>query len=240
TWTSTFTPTLTPVPGVSFGAPQFTGTFDQNSGFGFSLPITITNSTATSVSYTATLPSGMSFSGFTATAGGTAAGQTLSWPTLGPGVYTVAFNGTIAPTATGYQAVNSTLFFTGGGPLNLAAGVTVVVPTATPTATVTPTSTPLILEPVTDPLPYPNPSTNTDPISVQVSFGQPTGPVHLEIFTTAFRKIQDINEGSVEARPYTWKIYVTDKNSIPLANGLYYLVVSSPNGRGIGKLLVLR
>ncbi|HVM33461.1 MAG TPA: glycosyl hydrolase family 8 [bacterium] len=234
--TNTLTPTVTPtpVPGVSFGSPQFSGSLEPGTSITYSQPVTITTSTATNVSYGASLPTGLNFTGFTSTAGGSASGATLTWPSLGPGIYNIDFTANIDPTATGYLATTSSFSFTGGGPLVQSSGITVVVLTPTPT------QTPIVSVPVTDPIPYPNPSTGNGPVSVSVSFGQPTGPVHLQIFTTAFRMVQDINEGPVNAGAQSFSLNLVDKDSIPLANGLYYVVISTPNGRSIGKILVLR
>jgi hypothetical protein len=208
--------------------------------FVYIVPVSVFNSTATNVAYTDSFASGLNFTGYTSTAGGSASGSTINWTSLPAGSYAITLTGTINPNASGILPNNSSLSYTGGGPISTSASVTVIGLTATPTATPSPTATAVISVPVTEPIPYPNPAKTNGPISVSVSFGQATGPVHLEIFTTAFRKVQDINEGLVNAGSYTFSLNLADKDSIPLANGLYYLVVSTPNGRAIGKILVLR
>jgi len=63
--------------------------------------------------------------------------------------------------------------------------------------------------------------------------------VRVEIFTAAFRKVQDrtfTNIPSGTAVPLT----LTDRWGSPLASGIYYVVVTTFKGRSIGKLLVLR
>jgi hypothetical protein len=62
----------------------------------------------------------------------------------------------------------------------------------------------------------------------------------VEVFTTAFRKVNQISLVNVPAGPARVSLPLTDKNGSPLANGVYYLVVVNQQGRAIGKLLVLR
>ena len=245
TSTLTQTPTATLVPGVSFGTPQFTGAPVPNSPFSLSVPFSVSGSTATGVVFTDNLPAGLTFSGFTGvpaggTTGGTGSSPTISWATLPAGTYTITLTGTIDSSASGTLNNGSVLSYNGGGPISTPSSITVTPLTATPTVTATQSSTPIIPVAVTTPIPYPNPATTTGPIDVSVSFGQPTGPVYLEIYTTAFRKVRSIPEGQVTAGTYTWPLYLVDNQSVPLANGLYYIVISTPNGRGIGKVLVLR
>jgi hypothetical protein len=60
----------------------------------------------------------------------------------------------------------------------------------------------------------------------------------VEIFTTAFRKTQDevFPQAAVGA---VLSIHLTDKWNNPLANGLYYLVVSTAQDKWRMKLLIL-
>jgi hypothetical protein len=63
--------------------------------------------------------------------------------------------------------------------------------------------------------------------------------VRVEIYTLAFRKVQDHSYGPMPSgTPIT--IQLTGPSGDPLANGVYYLVVTVNGQRAIGKLLVLR
>jgi hypothetical protein len=63
--------------------------------------------------------------------------------------------------------------------------------------------------------------------------------VRVEIFTVNFRKVQDTTFDSVPSGTAV-VVSLTGWGGHFLANGLYYVVVTTNNGRAIGKLLVLR
>ena len=105
-----------------------------------------------------------------------------------------------------------------------------------PTATTTPTATPQVVPPI----PYPNPVTGPGPVMVQLVLQNSNDPVKLKIFTTAFRKILEKNLTAAGAGVQTFTVDLDDNLGAPLANGLYYLVVQTPQGRFIEKLLILR
>jgi hypothetical protein len=88
------------------------------------------------------------------------------------------------------------------------------------------------------PVLYPNPVYGGNQVQIQPPLTSPTD-VRVEIFTTAFRKVQDelFHQTAVGA---VLSIQLTDKWDSRLANGLYYLVVSAPRGKGTMKLLILR
>ena len=63
--------------------------------------------------------------------------------------------------------------------------------------------------------------------------------IEVEIFTSAFRKIQDETFYGVSAgSPLT--VELTDRWGKPLANGLYYVAVVIDGKRSIAKLLIIR
>jgi len=64
--------------------------------------------------------------------------------------------------------------------------------------------------------------------------------VHLELFTTAFRKVKEVTLNNLPAGPQNISIPLTDNKGQSLANGLYYIVVVNQQGRAVGKLLVTR
>ncbi|HTC19360.1 MAG TPA: hypothetical protein VK859_00835 [bacterium] len=63
--------------------------------------------------------------------------------------------------------------------------------------------------------------------------------VRVEIFTTAFRKVQDGIFPNVPPGVAV-EVELKDKWGKPLADGLYYLMVLVDGSRSIGKLMVLR
>jgi hypothetical protein len=85
---------------------------------------------------------------------------------------------------------------------------------------------------------YPNPVTGS---TVQILPPPYEGiqTVRVEIYTLAFRKVQDHSYGPMPSgTPIT--IQLTGPSGNPLANGIYYVVVTVNGTRTIGKLLVLR
>jgi len=62
--------------------------------------------------------------------------------------------------------------------------------------------------------------------------------VRVEIFTVAFRKVQDKTFTNIPSGTAV-TISLTDRWGNRLANGFYYVVVTTSRGRSTGKLLVL-
>lgn len=120
-------------------------------------------------------------------------------------------------------------------------------PSNTPTNTVTATSTVVFTStetPTTSPtgssgvVVYPNPVTGPT-VSVLPPAYQGLGDVRVEIFTIAFRKVQDETFWNVPSgKPVT--VELTDRRGAPLADGVYYIVVTVDGHRSTGKLLVIR
>jgi len=71
-------------------------------------------------------------------------------------------------------------------------------------------------------------------------FQNSSDSVKLKIFTTAFRKVREEALPASGAGLQTFVVELKDSRGSPLANGLYYLVVQTPQGRFIEKLLILR
>jgi hypothetical protein len=87
-------------------------------------------------------------------------------------------------------------------------------------------------------LPYPNPVLDPGPIQVQVALGQPTAKLTLSVFTTAYRKVNEVQYKNLPAGTVDLSFDPVDRNGVPLANGLYYLVVKTGAGQSIGKLII--
>ena len=103
-------------------------------------------------------------------------------------------------------------------------------PTKTPTHTPTAEATVII---------YPNPAKWPGPVKLQISLPSYAGQVEIELFTIAFRKVNELVLFNLHEGINTINIPLTDREGTPLANGVYYVVVQTPNGRFISKLLVL-
>ena len=85
---------------------------------------------------------------------------------------------------------------------------------------------------------YPNPATGPT-----VNFLPPTysgiSNVRVEIYTVAFRKVLDETFDAIPSGKAV-VVHLTGRGGNPLANGVYYVVVTTNTGRVTGKLLVLR
>jgi hypothetical protein len=84
---------------------------------------------------------------------------------------------------------------------------------------------------------YPNP-VGAGPVTLNPGLSS-SSTVKVELFTVAFRKVNELTFSQVPAGG-TVSIPLTDKKGTPLASGLYYVVVTTDQGRTILKLLVLR
>jgi hypothetical protein len=122
-------------------------------------------------------------------------------------------------------------------------------PTSTPTPSVTPTltHTPSVTETPTateqpgidQPIVYPNPSDGTQPVKIHVPGRTGTADVTVQIFTVAFRLVQQQVFDQVLAGTDV-SIELKDKSGKPLASGLYYVVVTIDGYKSVGKLMILR
>jgi hypothetical protein len=109
-------------------------------------------------------------------------------------------------------------------------------PTATSSPTPTVSPTPVLQS---YPVVYPNPVDGTTQPMVRPPFYSGSSDVRVQVFTLAFRKVEDFTKTNV---PWGHDIPVglVGKDENPFSNGLYYVVVTTNSGRSIGKMLVLR
>lgn len=157
---------------------------------------------------------------------------------------------TSTPSSTGTLAATSTPSMTPtNSPSSTPTSSATFSPTATPTVTISPTGTPT----PTGTLPawtstpgtagtglfiYPNPS-NGSTVNVRVGLAI-AGPIRAKLFTTAFRKVLDEDEGRWPIGTANFSLTLEDSWGVPLANGLYYVVVTGPQGNLMAKLVILK
>jgi hypothetical protein len=85
---------------------------------------------------------------------------------------------------------------------------------------------------------YPNPVTGPT-VQVLPPYYSGLSKVKVEVFTLAFRKVQDMTYPSLPSGTAV-TLSLTGKDGKPLANGIYYVVVTDSSGRAVGKMLILR
>jgi len=107
-------------------------------------------------------------------------------------------------------------------------------PTISPTSTTTQAPTPVQGHVGIYPNPGPGPTVQILP-PLYAGFSD----VRIEVYTLAFRKVQDIKIPSL-ASGTAVTLTLTGRGGNLLANGIYYVVVTTNSGRSVGKLLILR
>ncbi len=110
-----------------------------------------------------------------------------------------------------------------------AAATSTITSTATPTATSTGHLGVVV---------YPNPVTGST-VSVLPPAYSGVSDVQVEIFTIAFREVQEEFFRNVPSGKAV-TLELTDKSGTPLADGIYYIVVIVDGHRSIGKMLIIR
>ncbi len=68
----------------------------------------------------------------------------------------------------------------------------------------------------------------------------PADEVVVTVYTTAFRKVNNVTAVNLPAGTSDIPLPLVDKAGVLLGDGLYYLAVKTPQGRMVLKLLVLR
>ena len=237
------TMTAASVPTVGFD--QQVSSFNPSPGsiLTYSLSLTVTGSSAGQAAVTDVLPANLTFVQFTpGDPVGSQSGQTIIWnlSSLAPGIYTLGFSASVGNGVPGgtvfitqgnvYLSQSNTSYFSNSA-------VTVVALTSTPTATSTSSATPVAGLP-SSPVIYPNPVSGNGPVSIYLGAFTGTVDVKVEIFTTSFRKVQT-SVYPHESGGQSVLLSLTDNWGRPLANGLYYVAVFTPQGRTIDKLLIL-
>ena len=113
--------------------------------------------------------------------------------------------------------------------------------TRTPVVTATPTNSPASTPAGSGGVElFPNPATGSGPVTLQLTLTSPAQQVTITVYTTSFRRVNGITLPDLPAGTRDIALSLTDRSGVPLANGLYYILVQTPQGRFIVKLLVLR
>jgi arabinogalactan endo-1,4-beta-galactosidase len=240
TLSSANTSTITLTPVLSF-TPTSTATMTLTSTVTHTATVTRTSTATSTSTYTMTATATLS-STHTSTVTLTPA-FTLT-PTSTPSVTftdtaTVTRTFTAIPTLT--YTPTETFTFTPSvtmtkTPTAIATMTSTPTPTRTTIATSTSTETPLGM--VSTPVIYPNPATGSGPVSIRLPNYPGTATVTVKVFTTAFRMVNEFTRQSEGGTDIA--LPLTNRSGAPLANGLYYVVVTTPEGRAIEKLLVTR
>jgi hypothetical protein len=90
------------------------------------------------------------------------------------------------------------------------------------------------------PVVYPNPFTGGGPAQVELVLGQAASDVYISVFTTAFRKVNETHYGAQLSGVVKLPLQAKDQGGTTLANGLYYLLVGTPQERSVLKWIVAR
>ena len=159
---------------------------------------------------------------------------------------TASATASASPTAT--PSLTSTATYT---PTQTPVFTQTLTPTASPTETFSLTPTPTVIlsatatptfsqgPPITTPIPFPNPAPGPT-VTISFTLRDNSSWVHIEIFTTAFRKVNQVDLSNLSAGAQLVSIPLTDNHGSPLANGVYYIVVVNQQGRAVGKLLIIK
>ncbi len=123
-------------------------------------------------------------------------------------------------------------------PTNTPSATPVTTPTPTSTTAPTVTQTPVSVVGSGALAIYPNPAKGPT-VTIVPAFYPGVSNVRVEVYTIAFRKVQDTTYLSVPSGTGVALNLVNEWGN-PLANGLYYLEVTTKSGKSTSKLLILR
>ena len=159
--------------------------------------------------------------------------RALTAATYGRGAWTICpLDDSTCPTNTPTGTPSPTASLTPrASPTNTATATPTLTPSVTPTATIPNTLAPVI---------WPNPLENGAAPQLQLSFASTVHSLQVKVFTTSFRKVKEWDSQEIPAGVRTVPWPAVDQNGIPLANGLYYVMVQADTNRWVWKWLILR
>lgn len=262
--TASFTPTLTPTSSATntptqtdTGTPSFTPTITPT----FSSTLTVTQTPTLTLTLsptetgtiTATLTPTYSITasmtGTPSSTGTMTATPDLSFTVTSSPTITATFtvSATVTPTPTSTDSLTMT-------PTSSFSSTATSSATQTPTSTISMTPTSFITVTVTlsatatpsstvsaNPTPglYPNPVGGSGITRLLIGFDKPHDYVTVKVFTTAFRKVFEDSVNYVSAGNFQLTLNTSQFHG-QAANGIYYVVVTTPTNRWVLKMLVLR
>jgi hypothetical protein len=110
-------------------------------------------------------------------------------------------------------------------------------PSSTPNSSpLTPTSTPFIAD---VPMIYPNPSNGVDQVQIAIPGLTGVSDMKVQVFTVSFRKVREETFTGVP-KDGTVSLMLKDNWNTALGNGLYYVLIETPQGRYVEKMIVLK
>jgi fimbrial isopeptide formation D2 family protein len=195
----------------------------------YTITLTVTGGPVTNVVVTDTLPAVLNLVGFGSTPPGgvtayNASTRTLSWSfaSMATGTYTITYQAQVAGNAQGRSVITNQAQLTYA---SLAAPKTASVNVAVAQGA---------------PVLYPNPSRDNSPVELQMVLNQPRDYLTVKVFTTSFRKVYEDTIKTVPAGVFQYGLDTTRFDGGAAANGLYYVVATTPSNRWILKLLILK
>jgi len=77
-------------------------------------------------------------------------------------------------------------------------------------------------------------------VKVNVTVARAGDEVRIQLFTTAYRKISETTLTTLPVGVTPVSVVLRDKKGGALSNGVYYLRIITPQGVGIGKMIILK
>ncbi|HVZ80436.1 MAG TPA: hypothetical protein VHE12_06480 [bacterium] len=231
TWSSTPNPTdtWTPTPGAGLVKSVSEVIAQPNDTLTYTLSVNVVGGPAFNLSITDVLPAGLELAGFgIAPPGGVTSWnpstRTIGWtfPVLNPGSYLITYQATVdAGDLPGQVLTNNAQMDYAGAPALVTSSVNVVLA-------------------ATRPVFYPNPVRDQGPTTLQVILAQPQSSLEVKVFTTSFRKVYGDKVQNLPAGVFQYALDPTRFEGGTAANGLYYVLVTTPSNRWMLKLLITR
>jgi len=195
----------------------------------YTITINVTGGPVSNLSITDILPAPLDFVGFGASGGAVTyiwnpPTRTLSWNfvVLGLGSTTLTYQAQVTGAAATGSVITNQAQLTYSGLASAKSG----------TANVTVAQT--------SPLIYPNPVRDDSPAELQIPLNQPQDYLTVKVFTTAFRKVYEDMVKTLPSGVFTYGLDTTRFDGGAAANGLYYVVITTPSNRWTSKLLILK
>lgn len=190
----------------------------------------VTGGPVTGISLSDVLPASLNFVGYGTTPSGAvtvswnSSTRTLGWSfgsALAPGVYTITYQVQVGSNPQASVITNNAQLTYNGLTTPKTTSVNVTLASATP-------------------LIYPNPLKDQGPVNLEVVLSKPQDSLSVKVFTTAFRKVYEDKVQSVPGGMFLYGLDPSRFKGAAGANGLYYVVITTPSNRWVLKLLVTR